>query len=149
MIIDKFDPNLILVNIKLKPYTFAEDHTFQPILTKPSEFLLEELVEAAHFDNLFNEELVGTNHSSNMFVEKLVQLNTKGLIVNNLIERKINNNFSNLKLVETDISDLLKMQLVGNLLVSPNFTRINDVSVNLIIGVNFLRKVCPKSCIIL
>jgi hypothetical protein len=149
MIIDKFDPNLVLINIKLKPYRFAEDHTFQPILTKPNEFLLGELVDAAHFDNLFNEKLVGTNHFSNLFVEKLVQFNTKGLIVDNLIERKINNNFSNLKLVEMDISDLLKMQLVGNLLVSPNFTRSNDVSVNLIIGVNFLRKVCPKSCIIL
>ncbi len=40
MTINKFDPNPILVNInKLKPYRFVENHTFQPILTKPSDFL--------------------------------------------------------------------------------------------------------------
>jgi len=39
MTIDKFDPNPILVSInKLKPYRFAEDHTFQPILIKPIIF---------------------------------------------------------------------------------------------------------------
>ncbi len=43
MTIDKFDPNLILVNInKLKPYRFVEDQTFQPVLTKPNDFLLKE-----------------------------------------------------------------------------------------------------------
>jgi hypothetical protein len=37
MIIDKFDPNLILVNInKLKPYRFVEDQTFQPVVAKSS-----------------------------------------------------------------------------------------------------------------
>jgi hypothetical protein len=54
MTINKFDPNPILVNIKkLKPYRFVEDHTFQPILVKPSEFLSKEPMEATHFDNLF------------------------------------------------------------------------------------------------
>jgi len=54
MTIDKFDPNPILVNInKLKPYTFVEDHTFQPILAKLSDFLSKEPMEATHFDNLF------------------------------------------------------------------------------------------------
>jgi len=39
--IDKFDSNLILVNInKLKPYKFVEDQTLQPILVKFNEFLL-------------------------------------------------------------------------------------------------------------
>jgi len=39
MIIDKFDPNLVLVNInKFKPCRFVNDHTLQPILIKPSEF---------------------------------------------------------------------------------------------------------------
>jgi hypothetical protein len=38
--IDKFDSNLILVNInKLKPYKFVEDQTLQPILVK-FKFLL-------------------------------------------------------------------------------------------------------------
>ncbi len=41
MTIDKFDPNPILVNInKMKPYRFVEDHTLQPIIAKPSDFLL-------------------------------------------------------------------------------------------------------------
>jgi hypothetical protein len=42
MTIDKFDLNPILVNInKLKPYRFAKDHTFQPILAKPSDFFIK------------------------------------------------------------------------------------------------------------
>jgi hypothetical protein len=53
MTINKFDPNPILVHIKLKPYRFVEDHTFQPILVKPSDFLSNEPMEANHFDNLF------------------------------------------------------------------------------------------------
>jgi hypothetical protein len=44
MTIDKFS-NLILLNInKLKPYRFMEDDTFQLILVKPNDFLLEEPV---------------------------------------------------------------------------------------------------------
>jgi hypothetical protein len=110
LIIDKFDPNLILVLInKLKPYRFVEDHTFQLILIKPSDILLEELVETNHsnnifieepievtcFDNLFNEKLVETNHSSDLFIEELIQLNIKGLTVNNPIERFFFCNSSN------------------------------------------------------
>ncbi len=54
MIIDKFDPNPILVNInKLKPYRFVEGHTFQLVLAKPNDFLSKESMEATHFDNLF------------------------------------------------------------------------------------------------
>ncbi len=54
MTINKFDLNLILVNInKLKPYRFVEDQTFQPILAKPNDFLLEEPLEATHSDNMF------------------------------------------------------------------------------------------------
>jgi hypothetical protein len=146
VIINKFDPNLILVNInKLKPYRFVEDHTFQPILVKPNVFLSEESVEATHFDNLLYEELVVTNHFNNLFIEELVQLNIKGLTTNNLIERKIDNNLSNLELVEMNINDLLKRQLVGNLLVSPNSVQSNDVSINLIIGVNFSRKLLKEN----
>jgi hypothetical protein len=40
--IDKFDLNLILVNInKYKPYKFTEDKRFQLVLTKPSDFLIK------------------------------------------------------------------------------------------------------------
>jgi hypothetical protein len=52
--INKFDLNLILINInKYKPYRFAKDNKFQPVLTKPSDFLSKEWIEATHFDNLF------------------------------------------------------------------------------------------------
>jgi hypothetical protein len=117
---DKFDPNPILVNInKLKPYRFVEDHTFQPILAKLSDFLLEESVEATHFDNLFikqpielthsdnllNEELIETNNFGNRFVEKLVQINIRGLTIDNSIERKTNNDLFEPKLVEMGIND--------------------------------------------
>ncbi len=54
MTIEKFDPNPIMVNInKLKPYRYVEDHIFQLVLAKLSDFLLEELVEVTHFGNLF------------------------------------------------------------------------------------------------
>ncbi len=56
MIIDKFDRNLILVNInKLKLYRFIKDQTFQFILAKPNDFLVKDLVEAKNFDNLSNQ----------------------------------------------------------------------------------------------
>ncbi len=101
MIIDKFDPNLVVLINKLKPYRFVKDHTFQLILIKPSDILLEELVgtthsnkifieepiEVTYFDNLFNEKLVETNHSGDLFIEELIQLNIKGLTINNPIER--------------------------------------------------------------
>ncbi len=54
MTINKFDLNLISVNInKLKPYIFVEDQAFQPILVEPSDFLLEEPLEATHSNNMF------------------------------------------------------------------------------------------------
>jgi len=46
MTIDKFDLNLVLVNInKLKPYRFVKDQTFQLILVKLSDLLLQEMIE--------------------------------------------------------------------------------------------------------
>jgi hypothetical protein len=51
----------------------------------------------------------------------------------------------NQKLFETSTRDLLKKQLVGKIPVRPNFVQNNDVSINLVIGVSFLRKECPKS----
>jgi hypothetical protein len=55
MTIDKFDPNLVLVNInKLKPYRFTEDQTFQLVLVELSDFLLEEPVEEKYFGNISN-----------------------------------------------------------------------------------------------
>ncbi len=46
IIIDKFDPNLVLVNINnLKPYKFIEDKNLQPILVKPGDLAINELVQ--------------------------------------------------------------------------------------------------------
>ncbi len=76
MIINKFDLNLIPVNInKLKPYRFLKDHTLQPVLTKPSDFLWMKLKKATHFDNLFTKQLVEVTHFNNMFNEKPVGTN--------------------------------------------------------------------------
>jgi len=73
--IDKFDLNLVLVNMnKLKPYKFVGDQTFQRVLIKPNDFLPKELVE--------------TNHSSNPFIEESVKFHVRGLIANNLIEKE-------------------------------------------------------------
>jgi hypothetical protein len=57
LIIDKFDPNSVLVNIdKLKPYRFIEDETFQPILAKPNDFLLKDPIEVKYSNNMFNQQ---------------------------------------------------------------------------------------------
>jgi hypothetical protein len=52
--INKFNPNLVLVNInKLKPYRFMEDHILQPILVKLIDLLLKKPSETNHFGNMF------------------------------------------------------------------------------------------------
>ncbi len=57
MTIDKFNPNLVLVNInKLKPYRFMEDQTPQLVLGKPSDFLPKEPVEVTHSNNLSTKQ---------------------------------------------------------------------------------------------
>jgi hypothetical protein len=79
----------------------------------------------------------------------LKNINIRGLTIDNSIERKTNNDLFEPKLIEMGINDLLKKQLVGNLPISLNFVQSNDVPINLIIGFNFLRKICPKSYAIL
>jgi hypothetical protein len=50
--IDKFDPNLVLVNINmLKPYKFIEDKTLQPILTKLSDLVLMNLFKQKNLNH--------------------------------------------------------------------------------------------------
>jgi hypothetical protein len=45
--IDKFDPNLVFVNInKLNPYKFIEDKILQPVLVKLGGLVTNELVQA-------------------------------------------------------------------------------------------------------
>ncbi len=51
--IDKFDLNLMLVNInKLKPYKFIKDRTLQPILVKPSDLVTNEPIQTRKLDSL-------------------------------------------------------------------------------------------------
>ncbi len=45
--IDKFDPNLMLVNInKLKPFMFIEDKTLQPVLVKFGDLVINKPIQA-------------------------------------------------------------------------------------------------------
>jgi hypothetical protein len=55
---------------------------------------------------------------------------------------------SNQELIAEGTNDLLKKQQVEKIPISPIFVQNIDVSINLAIGVSFLRKVCPKSCIV-
>ncbi len=115
MIIDKFDPNPMSINInKLKLYRFIDNQTFQLVLAKPSDFLSKEpmevkysnnmsnqqQVEETYFDNLSNKEPIETNHSNNLFVKELVHFNIRSLIADNLTKRRTGSNLSKLKLVQ-------------------------------------------------
>jgi hypothetical protein len=55
---------------------------------------------------------------------------------------------SNQEPIEEGTNDMLKKQLVENVLVKPIFMKINDVSINLITNVSFLEKVCTKGHIV-
>jgi hypothetical protein len=73
MTIDKSDPNIILINIiKLKLYRFVKNHTLQRVLAKLCDFLLEEPVEATHFDKLFIKQPMETTHFDNLFTKQPV-----------------------------------------------------------------------------
>jgi hypothetical protein len=92
MTIDKFDPNLVLVNInKLKPYRFVEDHTRQIILAKPSDFL--PMPKKINWKTILIT--CSLSHFDKLFTKEPVKLHTGGLIVDNLIEKKTNSNLSN------------------------------------------------------
>jgi hypothetical protein len=54
--INKFDPNLVLVNInKLKSYRFIADRTLQPVLVEPSDLVTDDLVQTKKHDALYVE----------------------------------------------------------------------------------------------
>jgi hypothetical protein len=51
--IDKFDPNLVHVNInKLKSYKFIEDKTLQHLLTNLNDVVIHELVQTKELEPL-------------------------------------------------------------------------------------------------
>jgi len=68
--------------------------------------------------------------------------------MDNLIKGRTNSDLFEPKLVQIGDSDLLTRQLVKNQFVSPNFMRNNDISINWIIGVDFLGPVHSKSCVV-
>jgi hypothetical protein len=66
---DKFDPNLVLVNInKPKPYQFIEDHTLQLVLAKPDDLLPKKPIEIGQSNNPFIKEPVEIDKSFNSFI---------------------------------------------------------------------------------
>jgi len=65
-----------------------------------------------------------------------------------MIKGKTNSDLFEPKLIQIGDNDLLIRQLVKNQFVSPNFMRNNDISINRIMGVDFLGPICPKSCVI-
>jgi hypothetical protein len=52
-----------------------EDQTFQPVITKPSDFLLEEPMEVTHSDNLSTKQHVEETHFDNLSNEEPVEIN--------------------------------------------------------------------------
>ncbi len=159
MTIDKFDPNLVLVNInKLKLYRCVKDHIFQPVIAKLNDLLSKESVETNHYNNMFTKELievnhfndlfieglVETNHYGNLFIEELVEFHTKDMAVDDPIETRTIRNLSNQTLVKKGISDMLERQSFEEVFVNPIHVQINDVSVNLMLNVSFIEKIFPK-----
>jgi hypothetical protein len=67
--------------------------------------------------------------------------------VNKLVKKRTNCNLSKQKLVEEVTNHLLKTTS-WKIPISPILMQINHVSVNLVIGVNFLEKVYPKGHIV-
>jgi hypothetical protein len=51
-------------------------------------------------------------------------------------------------LVEEGANDMLERQMVEKVHITLIFMQINDVSINLFIGVSFPKKICPNGCII-
>jgi hypothetical protein len=67
VIVDKFNPNLVLVDTnKLKPYQFIEESTLLPILVKSSDLLPK-------FCNLFMKETIEMN-TSDLLMKELIEM---------------------------------------------------------------------------
>jgi hypothetical protein len=65
--IDKFDPNLVLVNInKLKPYRFINDSTLQLVLVNPNDLAIKKPIENEVFELVPIEPI--TNHQNDTLV---------------------------------------------------------------------------------
>jgi hypothetical protein len=75
--INKFDPNLVLVNInKLKPYMFIENKTLQPTLVKLGDLVTNEPIQTKDFIPLLIEpkDFQPIRFESIIIIEHLVTL---------------------------------------------------------------------------
>ncbi len=93
---------------------------------------------------VFIKELIETNCYGNLFIEEPIKSHNEGIIVDKLVEKRTNYDLSNQEPVEEGTNNLLKMQLIKEVLINPIPVQTHDVSINLVIGFNFLKKVCPK-----
>lgn len=84
-----------------------------------------------------------------MFTKESAESHIRGMKINKLVENRINCNLFKQEPVEEGTSHLLKKQLVEKIPISPILVQINDVSINLVIGVSILEKVCLKGHIVL
>ncbi len=101
----------------MKPYRFIEDQTFQHVLAKPNDFLFEELMEVKYCDNLSNQQHVEETYYDNLSKEepaeaihygKPFQSSMKDLVIDNLTERKSDNDLFELKIVHLGDNDVNK-----------------------------------------
>jgi hypothetical protein len=68
VIIDKFDPNPVLVNInKIKSYWFVEDNTLKPIIVNPSDLFIKEPIEEK-IDDLLTKKSIEKELGNLLFV---------------------------------------------------------------------------------
>jgi hypothetical protein len=72
-----------------------------------------------------------------MFIKKLVKTHLGGLPNDNWVTKGTNYDLSNQKLVEGGFTNLLERYSVEKIHVKIIFAQTNDISINLIAGVNF------------
>jgi hypothetical protein len=79
-----------------------------------------------------------------MFTKEPIEFHTNDMTINDLVETRTSCKVSNQELVEKGANDMLERQLVEKIPITLIFMQINDVSINLLIGVSFPKKICPN-----
>jgi len=95
---------------------------------------------------LFTKEPIETNHFGNFFTKELVESHIGDMIVSKPVKKRTSYNLSNQEPIEEYINNLLKKQPVEKVFINPILAQTNDVLINLVTCVSFLKKVCPKGC---
>ncbi len=107
------------------------------VLTKSSDLLPEESIETNNYGNLFTQKSVVLDIPNNLFIKKLVKTHLGGLPLDNQMRKQTSYDLSNQKLVEGGFANLLERYLIEGIHVKIIFAQTNDISINLIAGVNF------------